>query len=136
MTPQWLIRALRAVGIGRASFEPGQVWRYATRTGEEQSRVWILSVETHPRTGEPIVHIAISDVRLRAAGELTTIGHIPISREALEASGVMLEATGAALPDFEEGYRMWRKAFDAGEAGVFSIPVAEVVGALAQTVEG
>jgi len=120
VTPLWLIRALRAIGIGRLSFAPGQVWRYATREGEEQSRVHILRIDTHPKTGHEIVHIAISGAR-------TSIGHAPISRDALERSGLSLEAKSAPLPDFEEGYRIWRDDFDAGNAGVFTVSVAEIV---------
>lgn len=139
MTPRWLIRVLRAAGIGRPTFAAGQVWRYATREGEEPSRVHVLRVDTHPKTGDAIVHIAISGVRLpswdASAPRITTISHVPISREALEGSGLSLEATSVALPEFEEGYRMWREAFDAGNAGVFTIAVAAVVDAMEQAVQ-
>ena len=37
------------------------------------------------------------------------------------------------LPDFEEGYGMWRKAFDAGNAGAYSITVAEAVEVMEKT---
>ena len=128
MTPEWLLRLLRRAGIGRPAFAAGQVWRYATRPGEEDSRVYILRVETHA-IGE-VVHIAIDGVRIKSSAPATTISHVPVSREALERSGLALESRSGPLPDFEEGYRMWREEFDAGNAGVFSIPVAEIVGVM------
>ena len=36
----------------------------------------------------------------------------------------------AALPDFEEGYQKWRAAFDAGQAGVWGIPVVKMIEAM------
>ena len=127
MTPEWLIRVLRRVGIGRPSFAPGQVWRYATRAGEEHSRVHILRVETFPKIGD-VVHIAITNVFDAA----NTISHVPVSAEALERSGLSFEARSGSPPDWEEGYAIWREEFDAGNAGVFSIPVAEIVDVMEQ----
>jgi len=31
------------------------------------------------------------------------------------------------MPDISEGYGHWKAAFDAGEGGIFSIPVAQAV---------
>ena len=140
-TANWLVRALRRVGIGskRIVFEPGQVWRYAARKGEERSRVHILRIDTDPTLGE-IVHIAISGLQIPPPVPdepvISMLGHVPISRAALARSGLALESNSADIPDFEEGYDMWREAFEAGDAGVFSIPVAEVVAAMEQTIRG
>lgn len=30
-------------------------------------------------------------------------------------------------PAYQEGYATWRKAFEQGEAGIFTVPVAEIV---------
>ena len=32
-------------------FQPGQVWQYNTRPGEESSRITIAKVEAHPKLG-------------------------------------------------------------------------------------
>ena len=141
MTPLWLLRILRSLGIGagRVPFAPGQVWRYATRKGEELSRVHVLRLDTHPKTGDLIVHIAISGVRMQpwdpSGDAITTIRHVPIAREALEGSGLSPEARSGPPPDFEEGYRIWREEFDAGRAGAFTVPVAEVVDFLERAVQ-
>ena len=37
------------------------------------------------------------------------------------------------IPDFEEGYGLWREAFDAGKAGAYSITVAEAVEVMEKT---
>ncbi len=31
------------------------------------------------------------------------------------------------LPDFEEGYKIWKEGFDAGRAGFYTITIAEAV---------
>ena len=137
----WVVQALRSVGIGpkRRNFEPGQVWRYRTRTGEEESRVQILKVDVDPKAGE-IIHIAVNGIRIeRSAGDLTPIsilGHVPVARQALEASELVFEAENTELPEFEEGYHMWRTGFEAGNAGVFSVPVAEIVDVMEATIRG
>jgi protoporphyrinogen oxidase len=65
----------------------------------------------------------------RAPGGFSdTLQHGPFSEEAIAASVTTLMGETKTLPAYEEGYREWRKAFDAGKAGVFSITVADAVG--------
>jgi hypothetical protein len=52
---------------------------------------------------------------------------MPFNKAALDQSVTRLIRENAALPDFSEGYGLWRRAFDAGQGGVFSITVAEGV---------
>jgi hypothetical protein len=117
-------------------FKPGQVWRYAAREHEEQSRVHILRIDSNRTVGD-IVHIAISGVRIErsdaSSAYITNISHVPVSPQALESSDLSLESELEEIPDFEEGYRIWREAFDSGDAGIFSIPVAEIVDVMEQT---
>jgi hypothetical protein len=44
-------------------FKVGDVWEYATRKGEEYSRVTIVKIENSPELG-PIVHVAVDKVKL------------------------------------------------------------------------
>jgi len=37
------------------------------------------------------------------------------------------------LPDYEEGYTMWKEAFDAGSAGVYTITIAEAIDVMEAT---
>ena len=111
-------------------FVPGQVWTYNTRSGEEASLIVICRVETDPKLRE-IVHIHVNGLRFKnkhaPGGSSDQIGHMPYSGEALRKSLTKLEATGAALPAFEDGYQEWRSAFDKGEAGVWTAPVSEAI---------
>jgi hypothetical protein len=111
-------------------FSPGQVWTYATRPGEEASRIIICRVESDPKLGE-IVHIHVNGLRLknkRAPGGIgDQVGHMPYSGEALRKTLTKLESTGATLPDFEGGYQQWRAAWDDGKAGVWTASVSDAI---------
>ena len=106
-------------------FSPGQVWSYRTRRGEESSSITVLRVESIPKVGV-IVHVRIEGIRLNNCSDgpsPTSIGHAPISREALDRSVTKLLEQRRPLPDFERGYNEWRQAC----GGVYTISVADVV---------
>ena len=111
-----------------STFRPGQVWRYHTRPGEDSSTLTVLRVETHPTAGV-VVHIAVDGVRVRtpAGGTATELGHLPLAEEALRRSVTEKVRDGAPTDRGMEGYREWRRAFDAGRGGVFTTTVAECV---------
>jgi hypothetical protein len=117
-----------------SKYKVGQVWSYKTRPGEEKSTFIVVKVESHPKLGN-IVHIALRGLRLRRPdGDfIESAGHLPFSEEAINKSAVKLLKGKADLPDFEEGYGLWREAFDAGKAGVYTIGVAEAVGVMEGT---
>jgi hypothetical protein len=127
---------LMATGNTMQPFAPGQVWTYNTRSGEEASRIVICRVETDPKLGQ-VVHIHVNGVRLKndrvPGGFSDQIGHMPYSGKALRESLTKLESTGAALPDFEDGYQEWRGEFDKGKAGVWTAPVSEAIAAMEST---
>jgi hypothetical protein len=111
-----------------STFQPGQVWRYHARPGEEGSTLTVLKVETHPKTGV-IVHIAVSGVRVRtpSGGPTTELGHLPLSEEALRRSVTTKVRDGAPTNRGTAGYQEWRRAFEAERGGVFTTTVAECV---------
>jgi hypothetical protein len=111
-----------------AKFAPGQRWKYHTRPGEEDSLVQVLRVESSGKRGT-IVHVALTGLHLHGAGgkEVTHADHLPIGRAALDASVVSLVDADTALPDYAEGYRLWKSAFLASKGGFFTVPLAEVV---------
>lgn len=82
----------------------------------------ILKVEEGGKLGT-IVHIALSG--LNYGDGQTRIPHLPFAESAIEKSVVSLEQESGPIPDFSEGYRLWREAFDAGKGGVFTISAAE-----------
>ena len=111
-------------------FTEGQVWRYRTRAGEEDSRLVIGKVDTAPGIGVT-VHVKLTRLRLRspAAPDVvqTELAHAPIAETYMAASVTALTDETADLEGFREGYEIWLRLFVQGEAGVFTITPAEVV---------
>lgn len=118
-------------------FHPGQTWQYKTRSGEEASRVVVCRVDSDAKLG-PIVHVYVDGIAIKNPhvpdGVSRVVQHMPFSAEALRESVVAVEESRQPLPDFEEGYDTWREAFDNGEAGVFTVSVAEGLDFMEQAV--
>jgi hypothetical protein len=116
---------------GPVPFTSGQLWSYAHRPGEEGSTVEILRVEREPAFGT-IVHVSVHGLRFRnpmaPGGFGNRIGHLPFAEDALRGS--VRAVVGQREPDDEgrEGYQSWRAAFEQGDAGVFTVSLADVVG--------
>jgi len=110
-----------------SKFHAGQVWAFTPPTNQRNARLTILRVENDAKYGT-IVHIAISGV-FYGDGQ-TQIHHLPFAESAVARSVTTLERESGPVPDFAEGYREWRKAFDAGKGGVFTGTVAEVFDAV------
>ena len=112
----------------------GQVWRYRTRLGEHASLARVLLVEDHPVLGA-VVHARLEGLQVNNPGSehgvSTWLGHVPITREAFEASVVDLVGVEDAAPDLE-GYQMWRD----NQGGAFTKPLAEVVTDIEAIVSG
>ena len=116
-------------------FQPGQVWHYKTRPGEESSRLTIAKVETHPKLGT-IVHIQVTGVSIESpttpGGLCEVISHLPYAERSVADSVTTLEADTATPTGWEDGYRQWKAAFDEGKAGIWTITVSETVAAMEQ----
>lgn len=81
-------------------FEPGQVWTYHTRPGEEESRLTIVKVEPHDKLGT-IVHIQVNGIAQKpppARGLNSVIHHMPFAEEAIGRSVIELAASDAPVP--------------------------------------
>lgn len=109
-------------------FKVGQVWSYQNRVGEDKSMIRILKVENYEKLGI-VVHIAVNNLHIKDSNgnEHDYISHLPFSKEALDKNVTTLNKEDEPLPDFKEGYESWKSAFDANEAGVWSIPVSEAM---------
>ena len=118
------------VDTDESKFHVGEKWSYHARPGEERSSLTIVKVESSPKLGV-IVHVSLDGLRIKSAhgssGFSETISHMPFAEAAMENSVTTLAVAKAPLPPFEEGYREWRRAFDAGKGGIFTITVAEGV---------
>jgi len=113
-----------------SQFQPGQVWTYHTRPGEEDSRLTVVKVEPHDKVGT-IVHIRVDGVAQKNPhapdGVSRVIHHTPFAAEALQRSVIELVGDGPVPGSFEQGYAIWKQAFDSGKGGVFTITVAESI---------
>jgi len=120
-----------------AEYSEGQVWSYKTRIGEEKSTVLINKIESNEKLGK-IYHISLNEVKVKnphiAGGFSNELPHFPVSEETLKKSLVKFVGKAAPNPDYIEGYNTWKSAFDAGEAGIFTISVAEIVGFIEDTI--
>ncbi|MGE5322233.1 MAG: hypothetical protein ACM3SW_05205 [Actinomycetota bacterium] len=113
--------------ISDPKYKPGQVWTYRTRPGEVNSTVTVLRIES---VGDKtIVHIRVDNIRLRSClggPEPDKFEHMPFAREAFDQSVVKL-LKSVDVPDYKEGYSEWRKAWDAGKAGFYTISIAQAL---------
>lgn len=109
------------------NIKKGQIWSYKTREGEDDSRLIILNSET--LNAEEIIHIRISNLKIKdlITGEVIadSIEHLPISKDKFMQSVLKIE--GKTHVELEEGYFSWKRAFESGKAGIWSVEVKEVV---------
>ena len=122
---------LSILGLAQgADYAEGQVWKYKTRAGEANSTLQISKVESDPKLGK-IFHISVFQVHVKnpglASGVTTELPHFPVSRQTLDASVTQLIGTSPVKAAYQEGYAQWRQAFDAHKAGIFTIPVNQIV---------
>jgi len=124
-------------GFAKAhDFSEGQVWSYRTRAGEESSTLLIDKVESDPKLGS-IYHISVFKVRVKNShsptGSSIDLPHFPVSKETLEKSCVKQVGRSKPNPEYREGYAQWKQAFEQGQAGIFTISVAEIVDVVEKT---
>ena len=125
-----LLLSLAAAPAVAASFEEGQIWRYQTRPGEEASRLFIARIDRGIGT-QTIYHIYLDGLKLKnplyEGGVQDHLPHAPVTRQSLETSVTELLEESATMPDIAEGYAAWLLAFEKGQAGVFTLPVNQIV---------
>jgi hypothetical protein len=111
-------------------YSVGQEWNYKTPT-EKSSTLTILKIEEYPETGK-VIHISISGLKVKDISSTTgfadkcTYSHI---RRGIRQKCHQSEKRNRKKPDSLEldGYSYWKKEFDKGDAGIFTIPVSEIV---------
>jgi hypothetical protein len=124
-----LIVTMALPSLGAApDFDVGQVWAYKTRPGEQDSTLLINKVEEDPKLGR-IYHISVSKVQIKVGAAIFTheLPHLPVSLKTLKLSCTELVGHSEPNPMYLPGYRMWREAFDAGHAGIYTVSVSEIV---------
>lgn len=125
-----LLLQVPALPAAAAELEAGQIWRYQTRAGEEDSRLFIARVDRGP-SGQAIYHIYLDRLKLRnplmPGGMQDHMPYAPVTRESLDASVIELLQSNAEMPDISEDYAVWLLAFEKGQTGVFTMPVQQIV---------
>lgn len=97
----------------------GQVWEYQARPQDVGS---LLKVQqTEKIAGTDVFHITV--VRVQLGGQSTALQHLPMAREALQASVTQQVPDPGFFPSPDEGIASWRAA----KGGVFTLPVAQVI---------
>lgn len=120
-------------------YSVGQEWNYKTRLTEKNSTLTILKIEEYPETGK-VIHISVSGLKMKnpasPTGYAENLSHLPISEEALSNSVTTLKKETYKKPDSLEmdGYSYWKKEFDNGNAGIFTIPVSEIVSTMEKSI--
>jgi hypothetical protein len=121
-----------------SKYKVGQKWSYNARAGEEKSYLIVVKIDNDPKLGR-IIHIALRSLKMKNPrspdGISENVDHMPFLEEAIEKSGLKLLKEKVELPDFEEGYHLWREEFDAGRAGAYSITVREAVVVMETTLQ-
>jgi hypothetical protein len=117
--------------VPKPDYAAGQSWTYRTRPGEEASRVAIRHIDHEPEDGQ-VFHVSILDVKLRnhrvPGGMQGAMNHAAVSRSTLDASLLALAGDADTDESWRDGYGVWRQAYDNGDAGIFEIPVSEILG--------
>ena len=123
-----LFAAILSPAQDRPAYAAGQVWEYSTRPEDAGSLIKIHQVETS--SAGSIYHISMTGIRLTNDRPPIDAGHLPVSRETLDASVTHLASPLAAnrtFPDPRDGIAIWRE----NEGGVFTIPLAQIAEILA-----
>ena len=114
----------------KPKYKAGQMWSYKTRPGEGKSYFIIVKIENDAKLGT-IVHVAMRGLKMKNPrspdGISDKVNHMPFTEDAVNRSALKLLKEKVELPDYEKGYQMWRDAFDAERAGVYTITLAEAV---------
>jgi hypothetical protein len=113
------------------NYQTGQIWKYRARDGEAASQIVIINSTSVPGCGE-IYSVAVEGVKLKnpwiVGGIQTNLPHAPVSAGCLDLS--VLELTGirpSPLEEYGDAFQEWKRPFDRGEAGVFTISIAEIL---------
>ena len=112
-------------------YKEGQVWSYKTRENESDSKIYIVKIEYNKTIGK-IYHIYIDNLNMKNPYQKSKIQnnlpHSPVSEKTLDDSVIkIVTAKYENNIDISDGYVAWKEAFDDGKAGVFTIPVNEII---------
>jgi hypothetical protein len=112
------------------NYQEGQVWTFRGAP-LPQSRVVVGKIDEFAGHYDLVFSVSIINVPIpnTATGEIgiADISHAPVSKSVLDASLLEQVCAGGPSREFVEGYRQWRAAYLAGDAGVFSVEISKVI---------
>jgi tetratricopeptide (TPR) repeat protein len=124
-------------GVDCSKYSAGQVWKYKTRPGEENSTFTIVKVDKDQLIGT-IIHIYLQGLFLKDVhmpdGYSETVGILPFIEEAIGRSATELIRENEPVREIQNRYEEWKHAFESGGAGVFSITIAEAVAVVEEAI--
>ena len=90
----------------------------------------MVKIDADEKFGK-IIHIALRNLKMKNPNSSNefyeSVNHLPFTEEAIRKSAIKILKEKVELPDYEEGYDLWKEAFDAKKAGVYTASIAEVV---------
>ena len=114
----------------KSKYKVGQVWAFKSRPSEPNARLTIVKIESDGKLGN-IIHVYVDSVKIKTSVKPVkysyVVSHMPFSEAAIDSSVTKKIGEVANPPDFQEGYNEWHTSFEAGNAGVFSIPVEKSI---------
>ncbi|MBL4677030.1 MAG: hypothetical protein JKY70_12615 [Mucilaginibacter sp.] len=114
--------------------EKGQIWTYNNREGEDDSFIVIIKLDDS-NSQNPVAHVSTENLSKPGSEEVDTttwsIGHAPVQLGIL--AGALKTLKGYREIEFNEGYTYWKEEYDKGKAGVWSIPINEMIDLIQET---
>lgn len=112
----------------------GQLWTFSETDNAPPLLATIGQVDTAENLGAEASNPAVLSVSLVPVDEARDLGwpeveHCPLSQASFEGGEFVMDEVSPAK-GFDEGYTIWRTAFDAGEAGVFTLSPSEAYAAI------
>ena len=111
-------------------FEVGQAWTYNTRAQEPNSYIQIMQIDEGP-SEDRIISIFVSNLKMKITNSpeefIDTLPHIPVSEKILRNNVIDLTNSATEPAISRNGYQTWKKEFELGKAGWWTIEIKEIV---------
>jgi hypothetical protein len=121
------------------NYAVGQVWTFPETEERPQLIATIGRIDTAADLGADPSNSAVLSISMTPSEDARkldwpAVGHTPIAETAFNSDGSGELVMDGVTPNdgFDDGYQTWRTAFDAGNAGVFSVAPPEAYAAILQ----
>lgn len=116
-------------------YKEGQVWSYKTNSKDVEPNLYVVKIDKHENLGA-IYHLYIDGLNIKNSllenGVQSVIPHIPVSEKTMNESviNLLMEVNideNIDIESFTDGYSQWKEAFDKETAGIWTIPIDEII---------